>query len=136
MISTKMKVLIVAAVLICSAGIFWLTTVREGSTTHLNYTQFLDEVRAGRVASVIVIGKTGAAHATLELKDGKTARTVLPSDYKAALRAMQDKQVGIEIRDSSLQPWMNAIPFFLLLAVWAVLMFRKPNFLKQCGNSL
>jgi ATP-dependent Zn protease len=131
MISTKMKVLTVAAVLTCSAGIFWLTTVRQGSTTNLTYSQFLEDVRAGRVSSVVVVGNTGAAQATLELKDGKTARTVLPSDYKDALRAMQDKQVGIEIRDSSLRPWVNTIPFFLLLGVWAVLMFRKPNGLKR-----
>ena len=58
-------------------------------------------------------------------------RTVLPSDYRDALVAMQDKLVNIEIQDSSsgpLRPILNAAPFLLLLGVWSFLVIRKfPN---------
>jgi hypothetical protein len=80
---------------------------------------------------IVTRSNSGAVEATCRLKDGKTVRAVLPSDYRDALVAMQDKLVNIEIRNSSSGPFsllINATPFFLLLGVWIFLMIRKfPN---------
>jgi hypothetical protein len=76
-------------------------------------------------------GNSGAIQAICRLKDGNAVRTVLPSDYRDALVAMQNKLVNVEIRDSSsgsLRLVMKATPFFLLLGVWILLAIRKfPN---------
>lgn len=128
---SKARIAIVCAIVIFLAGVMWTTASRSGPKT-LTYSQFLEQVRGGQVAGVILTGSnSGATQATCRLKNGSTVRTVLPSDYKDALMTMQDKRVDIEIRDSSsgpLQFFINATPFFLLLGVWIVLMIRTfPN---------
>lgn len=128
---SKSNIAIVCAVLICLTGVLWTTGSRRG-LTKLTYSQFLEQVRAGQVASVIVVGSnSGAAQATCRLKGGNTVRTVLPSDYRDAMVAMQDKLVNVEIQESSsgaLRSFINAAPCLLLLGVWIVLVIRKfPN---------
>ena len=125
-------VAIICAVLVCVAGVLWMATAGQRSLTTLTYSQFLEKERTEQIASVIVMGgNSGAIQAICRLKDGNAVRTVLPSDYRDALVAMQDKLVNVEIRDSSsgsLRLIMKATPFFLLLGVWILLAIRKfPN---------
>lgn len=82
------------------------------------YSEFLNEVRAGEVQRVTIEGHQAA----IVLKDGTTAKTVLPADYKYALSVLQDKRVEVEIKESSI---MNAAPFLLLAGLWIVLMWFK-----------
>src|ERR1700688_1010058 len=107
---SKARIAIICAVGIFLAGVLWTTGSWSGPKT-LTYSQFLEQVRTGQVASVILAGSnSGATPATCRLKDGNTVRTVLPSDYKDALMTMQDKLVSVEIRDSSsglLQVFIN-----------------------------
>jgi ATP-dependent Zn protease len=128
----KAKVVIVSAVLIClAAAILWIAAGSARGMTKLTYSQFLEHVRSGQVASVLVIGSnSGAVHATGRLKDGNTAVTVLPADYRDAMLAMQDQHVNVEIRDTSFAPLrllLNATPFLLLLGVWVFLIRRIPQ---------
>lgn len=130
--NSKARLAIICAVLICVAAILWMASAGQRSLTTLTYSRFLEKVRTGQIASVIVMGSnSGAIQAICRLKDGKAARTVLPSDYRDAMVAMQDNQVNVEIRDSSSGPlrlFMNASPFLLLLSVWIFLMIRRfPN---------
>jgi len=124
-------VAIICAVLICVVGMLWMATAQRSLAT-LTYSQFFEKVRTGQVGSVIVMGSNaGAIQAICRLKDGHAARTVLPSDYRDALVAMQDQLVDVEIRDSSsgsYRLFINAAPFLLLLGVWICLLIRKfPN---------
>jgi hypothetical protein len=77
---------------------------------------------------VIILGtNSGAVTAICRLADGGTVRTVLPADYRDALHALQDKQVNIEIRDSSTEPLrllINMTPFIILMAFWLFMMQR------------
>lgn len=127
--ASRGKVAITCAALICLAVVLRIATTGQRSLTTYTYSQFLDQVHRSQIAGVVIIAsKSGAVEATCRLKDGKAARTVLPSDYRDALLAMQDKLVNIEIRDPSAGPLrllMNATPFLLLLGVWVVLMIRK-----------
>jgi ATP-dependent Zn protease len=91
----------------------------------MSYSQFLQQVDAGRVAEVkISAGSSGADAAKVRLKDGSAAQTVLPLDYSAALGAMQRQTVNVEIQDASTSPMrlvINAGPFLILLAIWVFL---------------
>ena len=121
-------VAIICAVLICVAGILWMATGQRSLAT-VTYSQFLENVRTGQIGSVIVMGSNaGAIQAICRLKDGHAVRTVLPSDYRDAMVAMQDELVNVEIRDSSsgsYRLFINAAPFLLLLGVWIFLLIRK-----------
>jgi len=130
--SSKAKIAMICTVLMCVAAVLWIATTGQRSLPTFTYSQFLDQVRSGQVASVVVMGSnSGAVQATCRLQNGKTVRTVLPSDYRDALVAMQDKLVNIEIRDSSSGPlrlFIKAMPFFLLLGAWVFLARRFSNF--------
>jgi len=125
----------IVAVVICLAVLFRIAIGNYHPETQITYSQFLQQVRAGQVAGVIIVAaNSGAVHATCRLKNDKSVRTTLPSDYRDALAAMQDKQVNVEIRDSASErfsPLINAMPFFLLLALWIFMMLRLRNGPKQ-----
>ena len=93
-----------------------------------SYSQFLQDVRAGKVDAVTIgPASSGAVPATYRLKDGNAARTVLPSNYRDAMTAMQAGAVNIEIKEpwlSTAQPLVNMIPFLILVAVWLFMMRR------------
>jgi ATP-dependent Zn protease len=119
----KVRIAIVSAVVICLAALWWITGSQIG-LAKMTYSQFLEQVRAGQVTSVIVIdSKSGATRATCRLRDGKTVQTVLPSNYAVALAAMQDKLVNIDIQGPSF--FINADPFLLLLGVWILVVVGK-----------
>jgi cell division protease FtsH len=125
---SKASIAIICAVMICLTGILWTTGSRRGMTK-LTYSEFLEQVRGEQIASVTIVGSnSGATEATCHSKDGNTVHTVLPSDYRDALVAMQDKLVNIEIQDSSSGPQravVNAAPFLLLMGVWIFLVIRR-----------
>jgi ATP-dependent Zn protease len=107
------------------AALLWFSPGRVNRPPGSTYSQFLQEVRTGKVESVsIAPGNLGASPATYRLKDGKTARTVLPSNYRDALATMQDGAVNINIQESTWWPIANMIPFLLLVAVWLFMMGR------------
>jgi ATP-dependent Zn protease len=131
-IMNSKKIAMICAALICGAGAVWMATASQRPLATLTYSQFLEKVRTGQVAGVVVMGSnSGAIQAICRLRDGNRMRTVLPADYREAMTAMQGQLVDVEIRDSSagfLRPLTNASPFLLLLGVWIVLMIRKfPN---------
>lgn len=125
----KTRIAIICAVVLCAAGILWIAGTSKGSPTMLSYSQFLDEVRTGQIASVVVISdRSGAAQAICRMKDGNSVRTVLPSDYRDALAAMQSQKVDVEFPDSAGALLVKAAPFLVLLGVWVILMIGKfPN---------
>src|SRR6266851_3928024 len=93
------KSVVICAALICLAVVCWMAFGNGRSQTKVTYSQFLQQVRAGQVVNVIIVaGSSGAAQVTCRLKDGAAVRTVLPSDYRDAMAAMQDKLVNIKYR--------------------------------------
>jgi len=126
---SKARIAIVCVVLTGLAGVLWMAIGGRRGEPMLTYSQFLERVRAGQVASVVVIGSDSAApRATGSLKDGRIVHTVLPSPYRDALLAMQDQRVDIEIQAASgpVRFLLNATPFLLLLGVWIFIMIRRP----------
>jgi ATP-dependent Zn protease len=131
---TKTKTAFLIAALIFAAAVVWIFAGSHGGQTTINYTQFIQQVRAGQVTAVeIAAGNPGASPATIRLKDGRTSRTILPLDYSAALALLEDHVVNVEIQDASSSPMrllVNATPFLLLAAVWVFLMFNRSRFLR------
>jgi ATP-dependent Zn protease len=130
--NSKTRIAIISVVLICVAGVFWTTATKPRSLPTMTYSQFLEKVRSGEIAGVIVMGSDSAAiQAICRLKDGTEVQTYLPADFRDAMLTMQDKLVNVEIRDSSggfLRLLLNAMPFLLLLGVWIFLMiYKNPN---------
>ncbi len=124
--ATKLSLCLVA---IGFAGVLVSQAV-AGRTAPLRatYSQFLHDVQKGRVIAVTITpGSTAAVPATYRLRDGRTSSTLLPSDYRDAIAVLQNESVDIEIRESSWRPVVNSVPFFLLLAIWGVLITRKRN---------
>ena len=133
--NSKTKIAMICAALVCVAGILWMAVAGQRPAT-LTYSQFLQQVRTGQVVNVVIRdSNSGAAQATCRLKNGNTALTVLPSDYRDVMAEMQEKAVDVEIRNSSFGPlrfFTNVLPVLLLLGLWIFLMNRKfPNGLRQ-----
>jgi ATP-dependent Zn protease len=121
------RLLAISVVLISiTAAGFWIMRQPQPAAT---YWQFLSHVQAGEVkkATVTVGAGSGTDQIAYTLANGSTIETVIPSDRREAMAAMQAKAVDIEIRDGSTTPTRlltNSIPFLLLLGVWVFMMSR------------
>jgi len=126
---TKITTALLAAALLCAAILIWTSAGSHAGQSTISYSQFLQQVEGGQVAEVkISAGDSAADAAKIRLKDGHTAKTVLPGDYSVALAAMQQRMVNVEIQDASASPMrlvINAGPFLILLAVWIFLMTNR-----------
>ena len=126
---TKITIALLGAALLCAVILIWTSAGRRAGQSTISYSQFLQQVEGGRVAEVkISAGNSGAEPASVRLKDGTIARTVLPSHYSAALDAMRQRMVNVEIQDTSASPMslvINAAPFLILLAVWIFFMTNR-----------
>ena len=126
--NSNAKRLIVGVAVILLGVLGWMASRNGHPQIKATYSQFLQQVRDGRVASVIIAASnSGATDASYRLKDGAMARTVLPSDYRDALAAMEDSLVDIEIQTGRFPLLINASPFILLLVLWVFLMYWKRN---------
>jgi ATP-dependent Zn protease len=118
----KTKLTVLGAALLGALILIWAVAGRRGGESTISYSQFLKQVEAGHVAEVrISAGDSGADAASVRLKDGTTAQTVLPSHYSVALDVMQRAMVNVVIQDASTKPiglLINATPFLILLAIW------------------
>lgn len=120
------KIAILFSVLICAVSIVWFAKFARSSETSYTYSEFLNLVRGGKIASVVVNeGAIGGVDASCTLKSGKSARIVLPANHNDALRAMLATQVDVQIRRAPSRVLLNAAPFLVLLTLWAVLMAVK-----------
>jgi ATP-dependent Zn protease len=129
--NSNAKTIVFWGVLMAVAALIWAVVRNGPNPVKATYSQFLEQVQAGQVSKATIdAAQTGANQVTYSLKDGSRVDSVLPQDYRAALEAMQQKMVNIEIRDTSL-PWLgvlgNSIPFLILLGFWFLMMNRMKS---------
>jgi cell division protease FtsH len=124
--NSNVKTVIFWFVLICVAVLMW-TVVKQGRTKQdqpLTFTQFMNQVEAGKVKSVQI---TGNEVRGVFSDDGSGLHTLVPTNYPELFKALRDKGVNVEIKDAGAGNYwitmlINAIPFVLLLAFWIFMM--------------
>lgn len=125
------KNIVFLVVAVCAAAALALVVGDRRYQTSMTYSEFLEQVQAGLVAkATIAVAATGANPVTYSLKNGARMQTIVPRDYKDALAAMQTRLVNVEIKNSPSALWsagVNALPFIVLLAFWAVMMLQLKN---------
>ncbi len=89
---------------------------------HLDYSQFLDEVKKGDIAKVVIEGRTLNATTT----DGKHVTTYAPSDLWMVSDLLKNG-VSIEAKPEEEQSFLMSVfvswfPMILLIAVWVFFM--------------
>ncbi len=86
------------------------------------FTQFMNEVNNSTVRDVTISG----TDVTGTLKKGEKFRTTIPSNYPDVYKALQDKNVNVNIKDTSGNNWVtwvaNGLPMILLLGLWIFFM--------------
>jgi cell division protease FtsH len=123
--NSNVKTAVFWVILICVAVLFWVV-VQSGKTRQeqtLTFTQFLNEVEAGKVKSVTIIGTE--VHGLFK-NEQNGLRTTVPANYPDIYNLLRQKGVDVDIKEVSSGNWVsilvNAIPFILLLGFWIFMM--------------
>jgi len=124
--NSNVKTAIFWIVLIMVVVLFW-TVVRTGQhrADHpLTFTQFVNDVKAGKVKDVTINGME--VRGTYKDDNNAGLHTLIPSNYPDIYKLLQDSGVNIDIKEANSGNWVNllinAIPFILLLAFWIFMM--------------
>ena len=88
----------------------------------LAYSEFLDEVEAGRISSVVIQGHEITGYTT----DGLSFRTYAPTDPQL-VHLLRSKNVRITVKPADDSPWYVTVlaswlPMLLLIGVWIFFM--------------
>ncbi|MCC7157860.1 MAG: ATP-dependent zinc metalloprotease FtsH [Bryobacterales bacterium] len=120
----NVKTAIVWVVLICIAVLLF-TVLKGGSSRslqELNMTQFLEMVQQGRVKSVTITGNDVRG----KYDDKNELHVTIPANYPDIYKTLVDQKVAVTVKDPSSPYWVsifiNALPLFLLLALWIFMM--------------
>ena len=108
-------------VLLVVAALLFAVVRNQPRPVKATYSQFLSQVQSGEVLKATINNAhAGANPVDYSLKNGARLQSVLPSDYRDALDAMQRKLVNIEITDGPQWPRFvaNSAPFLILLGFW------------------
>jgi cell division protease FtsH len=121
-VNSTVKTVVFWLVIILAGVLLW--QVLKGTTPGMkeqskNFSTFLDEVNAGKVAEVTVNG----AEVHGKYKDGNSGfQTTVPPNYNDMYKELRDKGVNITVKDqqgsSSWQWILNFAPLILLGALW------------------
>ncbi len=98
------------------------THQQQSAQSHLDYSQFLDQVKQGQIAKVVIEGRTLNATTT----DGKRISTYAPSDLWMVSDLLKNG-VNIEAKPEEEQSFLMNIfvswfPMILLIGVWVFFM--------------
>ena len=104
--------------------VFQNFTPRHGAARPVDYSDFVAEAKAGRIAKVVLDGQT----IEMEMHDGSHLFTYSPeSDNGALIGTLLESNVRIEAQPPDrqgllMQIFISWFPFLLLIAVWIYLM--------------
>ncbi len=123
--NSAIKNIIFWVVMAVTALLIW-AVVRSNTGQQVKdytFTEFLDAVNKDNVKDVRIVGTEVSG--TLKKDSGKF-RTTIPANYPDLYKALADKNVNVDIKDSSGSSWMtwvaNALPMVLLLGLWLFFM--------------
>ena len=86
--------------------------------TDINFSQFIDDVEAGRIAQVTIEG----IQASGKMKDGSSFKTVLPPQYDDLVKVLRENKVDIVVKDANRSTWFSVLltwsPLLLIVFFW------------------
>ena len=121
--NSTVKTLIFWVVLILAAVLLWQVVQRTQSRQdkELNFSEFMNEVDKGNVASVEIMGSDVKG----QLKSQAPFKTTVPN-YPEFVKTLREKNVSITVKEPSQSPWLAALiswaPFVLLVGFWVFFM--------------
>jgi cell division protease FtsH len=113
---TVKVILMWVLILVAAVGLYNL--VEHGgspATSTLNFTEFLNKVDRGEVASVVV----SETNLTGTLKNNEIFRSTIPDDYTAVYDKLTSRNVRVTIIPPERNPWYGATA--LGLPAWVIL---------------
>ncbi|HOL71024.1 MAG TPA: ATP-dependent zinc metalloprotease FtsH [Bryobacteraceae bacterium] len=123
--NSNVKTAIFWVVLIMVVVLLW-TVVKTGqkrADRQLTFTQFVNDVKAGKVQSVTISGME--VNGTYK-DDNGGLHVLIPANYPDIITLLQESGVNINIKETNTSSWVgvliNAVPFILLLAFWIFMM--------------
>ena len=124
--NSNVKTLVFWVVLVCVGVLVWAVIQAGGGKREetLTFTQFINDVEAGRVKSVSISGTD--VKGVFRDDQSKVLRTVVPREYQSFYDTLRAHNVNVEYKDASGGSWVsllvNAIPFILLIGFWIFMM--------------
>jgi cell division protease FtsH len=127
-LNSTLKSLLFWMVLVVVGVLIWQfsTGLRPGPST-IPFSQFLQKVDAGDVASVVISGSeiTGTYTGNTGEGQGKF-RTYAPTQYEGLANKLVEKNVGIDAKPESASPWTALLyswaPILLMIGFWIFIM--------------
>jgi cell division protease FtsH len=124
-VNSNIKTAVFWVVLIFVAVLLF-AVVRTGQgrkEQQLTFTEFLDKVQENQVKEVTITGND--VHGTYT-NQNLGLHTIVPTNYPDLYKLLREKNVNVEIKDSSSGSWitilLNASPFIILIAFWIFMM--------------
>jgi cell division protease FtsH len=124
-VNSAVKNIIFWIVMAVTALLIW-AVVRSSTgerVRDLTFTEFTNEVNKDNVRDVTITGTdvTGTFK-----KDNSHFKTTIPANYPDLYKTLQDKNVNVNIKDTSGSSWMtwlaNGLPMILILGLWIFIM--------------
>ena len=121
--NSTLKSLLFWMVLIVVGVLIWnFSTSFQPRERVVSFTEFMQRVDSGQVASVTITGNeiTGID------KSSETFRLIVPQQYEGLANRLQDKGVQITAKEPSTSPWASLLyswaPILLMIGFWIFLM--------------
>ncbi len=121
--NSTVKTIVFWLVIVVSAFLLW-QVVRAGSGGEkekaINFSEFMSDVQQGNVKEVTINGQE--VHGKFG-NENQAFQTTIPTNYPDTIKALQDKNVSINVKDSNSSSWTLTLlgtwaPLILLAALW------------------
>ncbi len=121
--NSTLKSLLFWMVLIVVGVLIWnFSTSFQPRERVISFTEFMQRVDSGLVASVTITG----SEVTGIDKSSETFRLIVPQQYEGLANRLQDKGVTITAKEPSTSPWASLLyswaPILLMIGFWIFLM--------------
>jgi cell division protease FtsH len=122
-VNSTVKTIVFWLVIVVSAFLLW-QVVRAGSGGEkekaINFSQFMSDVQQGDVKEVTINGQE--VHGKFS-NENEAFQTTIPTNYPDTIKALQDKGVSINVKNTSSDSWTLTLlgtwgPLILLAALW------------------
>jgi cell division protease FtsH len=127
-LNSTLKSLLFWMVLIVVGILIWnFSTIYQRSEAPIPFSQFLQDLDKGEVASVVITGNEITGKLTISNGDGSSGfRTYAPPQYTGLANKLADRNVTIVAKPETTSPWATLLyswaPILLMIGFWLFIM--------------